>query len=140
MLAIAGGLAGGVEAREGPPACAAISFRPLAQGAQDGTQDAGLYKSRFGKIVLRADVKGGQAQNYYMEINGKRPDALKGSLPASVNPCLNSKHVKTPVQSIGDKCLGERFRVVSNHVGKQQYIALFGLQGDSWKLCSASQM
>jgi hypothetical protein len=140
VLAVLGGLSGAVEARESPPACAAISFHPLGSGSQEGTQDAGLYHSRFGKIVLRAEVTSGQAQNYYIEVNGKRLPPLAGGLPSSVNSCLNSKHVKTPVPSIGDKCVGERFRVVINHVGKPEYISLFGLQGDTWKLCSASQI
>jgi hypothetical protein len=138
LLALA--VAGQAEARNSPPACAAISFRPLPQGAQEGTQDAGMYRSRFGKIVLKGEVTGGQPQNYYIEVNGKRPELLKGSLPATVNPCLNSKHVKTPVPAIGDKCVGDRFRVVIDHQGKQEYIMLFGLQGDAWKQCSASAL
>jgi hypothetical protein len=142
VLAMVSGATGAALARDTgkePPACAAISFRPLGQqGLQEGVQDAGLYRSRHGKIVLRAEVGGGQAKTYFMEINGKRPEPLKGALPAAVNPCLNAKHVKTPAPAIGDRCLGERFRVVVNHVGKQEYFMLFGLQGDTWKLCSAS--
>lgn len=134
-------LAGAAEARaDGPPACAAISFHPLALGLQDGTQDAGLYRSRFGKIILRAEVSGGQARNYYIEVDGKRPPPLAGALPASVNPCLNSKHVKTPAPSAGDKCLGERFRTVIDRGAKHRLVMLFALQGDAWHLCSASEV
>jgi hypothetical protein len=123
-----------------PPSCGAINFRPLGSGLQDGVQDAGLYRSRFGKVILRADVSAGQAKTYFVEVNGKRLDPLKGTLPAAVNACLTSKHVKTPPPPAGDSCTGERFRVVLHNAGTQKYVMLFGLQGDIWKLCSASQM
>jgi hypothetical protein len=128
------------QGHKGPPSCGAVSFRPAPQGMQEGTQDAGLYHSRFGKIVLRAEMSGGQAHNYYIEVNGKRLEPIKGALPAEVNGCLNSKHVKTPPPPSGNQCIGERFRVVLNHTGKTEYVMLFGLQGDTWKLCSASQL
>ncbi len=140
VLAAAIGVSDAVSAREGPPSCGAVSFRPVAQGLADGTQDAGLYRSRFGKIVLHAEVKGGQAQNYYIEVNGKRPPPLQGALPTSVNSCLNAKHVKTPPPSAGANCVGSRFRVVLSHQAKAEYVMLFGLDGDVWKLCSASKM
>lgn len=142
-LALVGGVSGTAMAgssTKGPPSCGAINFRPLTSGLQEGTQDAGLYKSRFGKIVLRAEVSGGQAKNYYIEVNGKRPEPLKGAVPASVNTCLNSKHVKTPPPQAGSACIGDRFRVVVDNTGKQKYVMLFGLQGDTWHICSASQM
>ncbi|HLN24267.1 MAG TPA: hypothetical protein VK558_09815 [Patescibacteria group bacterium] len=120
------------------PACAAINFRPVSGSPNDGTMDAGLYRSRFGTITLRAEVSGGVAHNYYIEINGKRPDAVKGALPAAVNPCLNTKHVKTPAPSVGEACTGTRFRVVIDTLGKIKYVMLFGLDGDTWKQCSAS--
>lgn len=126
--------------RKGPPSCGAINFRPISSGLQDGVQDAGLYRSRFGKVVLRADVSAGQAKTYFVEVNGKRLEPLKGALPAAVNACLTSKHVKMPPPSAGDTCTGERFRVVLHNTGKQKYVMLFGLQGETWKVCSASQM
>jgi hypothetical protein len=128
------------DGQKGPPACGAISFRPLGSGLQEGTQDAGLYRSRFGKIVLRADVSGGQAKNYFVEVNGHRLEPLKGALPSALNGCLNSKHVKTPAPAAGASCLGERLRVVLDNTGKEKYVMLFGLAGDVWKLCSAAQM
>jgi len=128
------------ESKEGPPACGAISFHPLAAGALDGTQNAGLYRSRFGKLVLRAEVAGGQAKNYFLEVGGKKLEPLKGALPNATNSCLNSKHVKTPAPAIAGNCLGERFRAVLNNTGSQKFVMLFALQGDIWKLCSASSM
>ena len=133
-------LAPSAQAKDKPPACAAISFHPLPMGMQDGTQDAGLYRSRFGKIVLRAEVSGGQAKNYFMEVDGKKPAPLAGAVPASANSCLNSKHVKTPAPSAGAQCLGERFRVVIDRSAKGRLIMLFTLQGDAWHLCSASEV
>jgi hypothetical protein len=143
ILTVVGGLstaAFGQDGRKGPPSCGAINFRPLGSGLQEGTQDAGLYRSRYGKVVLRAEVSAGQAKTYFVELNGKKLEQLKGALPEAVNSCLNSKHVKTPPPAAGDSCLGERFRVVLNTTNKQKYVMLFGLQGDTWKLCSASQM
>src|ERR687883_1947074 len=61
--------------QKGPPSCAAIKFRPVASGMQDGEQDAGLYKSRFGKIELRATVKQGEAQDYFIVSNGQKAGA-----------------------------------------------------------------
>jgi hypothetical protein len=142
-IALMVGLANGAfaeDSRKGPPACGAISFRALGSGLQEGLQDAGLYRSRFGKIVLRTEVSGGEAKQYFVEVNGKRLEPLKGVLPATLNSCLNSKHVKTPAPAAGANCLGERFRVVLDNTGMQKYILLFGLEGDIWKLCSASQL
>ena len=142
VVLVAGSLNGAFakDDSKGPPACGAISFRPLGSGLQDGTQNAGLYRSRFGKIVLRAEVGGGQAKNYFVEVNGKQLEPIKGALPTAVNSCLNSKNVKTPVPAAGTSCIGERFRVVLDNTGSQKFVMLFGLQGDIWKLCSASHM
>ena len=58
--------------KKGPPACAKIEFRPVPSGQNDGEVDAGLYKSRFGKLELRATVKGGEPQDYYLVRNGQK--------------------------------------------------------------------
>ncbi|PWC39306.1 hypothetical protein [Azospirillum sp. TSO35-2] len=141
-LLLAGGLAGlstPAEAKD-PPSCAAISFRPLVPGGPDGEQDAGLYKSRFGKIEVKADVKGGQATNYYMVLNGKKVDG-PAAPPKLSESCLKSKHVKVPVikQSSG-ACTGSRFRVVVDRSGGKPVAAFFGLQGDDWAYCSATTL
>ncbi len=54
-----------------PPNCSAIAFRPILARSGDGDQDAGLYKSRYGRIEVKATVKDGATQNYFVEINGK---------------------------------------------------------------------
>lgn len=121
-----------------PPSCAAISFRTIPPGAPDGEQDAGLYKSRFGKIEVKADVKGGQATNYYMVLNGKKIDG-PANPPKVADSCLKSKHVKLPFQKqAAGSCTGSRFRVVIDRSGKQPVAMFFGLQGDDWAYCSAT--
>jgi hypothetical protein len=136
------GLAGpaSAEAAKPAPACAAINFRPVASGLPDGDHEAGQYKSRYAKIVLMATVKGGAAQDYYMTFNGKRPAALAGGVPADVAPCLRSKNVTVPVKSVGQACIGSRFRVVIDNVGGRKTAMLFGLNGKEWRLCSAAKV
>jgi hypothetical protein len=46
------------------PACAAITFRPLPPGMSDGEQQAGMYKSRHGRLELRGEVKQGTPVDY----------------------------------------------------------------------------
>lgn len=121
-----------------PPACAAISFRPVAAGTPDGEQEAGSYKSRFGRIEIRADVKGGMASNYYMVINGKRADAMP-TPPAASEKCLTSKSVKLPFEKQAPgACTGERFRVVIDRSGAKPMALFFGLRGNAWAYCNAA--
>lgn len=126
--------------QKSPPACAAISYRPLPTGLGDGTQQAGTYSSRFARINLMAEVQGGEARNYFITINEERAQPLQGDIPASLQPCLKSKNIALPIQRQGDQCTGSRFRVVLANAEKQRYAMLFGLQGDQWQLCSASTM
>ena len=66
-----------------PPACAAVSFRPVVPDATDGEHDAGVYKSRFGRIVVKGVVKGGRAENHYVTVNNNRPGAA-GTIAAMI--------------------------------------------------------
>lgn len=121
-----------------PPACAAISFRPVATGTPDGEQEAGSYKSRFGRIEIKADVKGGAASNYYMVINGKRADAMP-TPPAASEKCLTSKSVKLPFEKQAQgACTGDRFRVVIDRSGAKPMALFFGLRGNAWAYCNAA--
>ncbi|WP_247893333.1 hypothetical protein [Azospirillum endophyticum] len=142
-LLLAGGFAAlaasPAEAKD-PPSCAAISFRSLPGGAPDGEQDAGLYKSRFGKIEVKADVKGGQATNYYMVLNGKKVDG-PANPPKMSDSCLKSKHVKLPLaKQTQGTCTGSRFRVVVDRSSGKPVAAFFGLQGEDWAYCSATTL
>jgi len=118
-----------------PPACAAIAFRPVASGMTDGEQDAGLYKSRFGRIVLKATVKTGEAQNYYVEVDGKQP-AAAASPPASLASCAQSKKLPAPAAA-SSACTGDGFKVVVDHAGKERLVALYARTGKTWHFCRA---
>ncbi len=118
-----------------PPSCAAISFRPVLPDATDGEHDAGVYKSRFGRIVVKGAVRGGRAENHYVTVNNNRPGAA-GSLPASVAACAAEKKLPAPGQA-SESCNGERFQVLVNRVGDRRYVLLYARQGSAWRLCSA---
>lgn len=118
-----------------PPACAAISFRPLANTANDGEMTAGHYKSRFATIDVMGKIQGGK-DSYALRVNGQ-PVKPVNDIPKASYGCLNSKHVKTPPQAIGGTCAGSRLRVVVDSAPKQKLFMLFALQGDDWKLCEA---
>ena len=78
----------------------------------DGNQQSGLYRSRYGSIVLQAKVQGGQPTDYFMELNGKTPEPSPPLFPKSADGCLKSKSVKLPVAKAQGACVGTRFRVV----------------------------
>jgi hypothetical protein len=118
-----------------PPTCAAISFRPLPSGASDGDQDAGLYKSRFGKIIVTGTVKGGEVQSYYVTVNDARPGDA-GTLPASVASCATSKHLPAPGKPEAS-CVGDKLQVLIEHSGAKRYVLLYARQSGKWGLCSA---
>ena len=123
-----------------PPACAAISFRPVAGTPPDGEQDSGLYKSRFVKIELKATVNAGLATNYYLLINGKKAEGV-ATPPKGAEGCLKAKVHAAPVKTqSAAACTGNRFRVVIYRGGKDKTALLFGLQGNDWLFCSGSKI
>jgi len=126
--------------KKDPPACSAIAFHPLAAGAGDGVQDAGLYKSRFGRMEVKANVKGGTAQGYFVEINGKPPAAVAAQdLPSDVAACAKLKRMGAPGQP-EEPCMGDRLTVLTSHSGDKRYYLLYGHEGrggGAWHFCSA---
>lgn len=124
------------EAKKEPPSCSAITFRPLADGAADGEDEAGLYKSRFGRIVVNGTIKGGQVQNYYVTVNGTRPVAAAGALPAAVASCATTKKLPVPGKAV-EPCLGDRFQVLVSHSGNARHVLFYGRQAGKWQMCSA---
>ncbi len=76
---------------KGPPACGALTFRAVASGASDGEQQAGFYRSRYGTLALHADVKGGQATDYFVLADGKRLGAAPATLPDWAASCAVAK-------------------------------------------------
>ncbi|UEM06888.1 hypothetical protein JL101_030865 (plasmid) [Skermanella rosea] len=127
------------DGKNAPPACGAVSFRPLPPGMADGEQQSGLYRSRFGSVVVMAKVQGGQPTDYYMQLNGKTPEPFTAAVPKSADGCLKSKSVKLPVAKAEGACVGSRFRVVLDRSTQQPLAMLFALQGGDWKLCSAAK-
>lgn len=119
-----------------PPNCAAIAFRPVLSRSGDGQQDAGLYKSRFGRIEVKAIVKDGQAQSYFVEINGKPLNPAPGPLPAALSDCAKAKRLAAPVTP-EPQCIGDQVTVLIDHSGDDRYVLLFVHRAGSWRFCSA---
>src|SRR5437588_640837 len=118
------------------PACSAISFRPLPPGMPDGEQQAGMYKSRNGRIELRAEVKQGNPTNYYVTSAGKRVAAAASNVPEAAAACAAAKKMPKP-ETPASSCTGQRFRVIVAHAGDQRMALLYGEDGGSWHFCSA---
>jgi hypothetical protein len=119
-----------------PPSCAAITFRPLPQGMSDGEQQAGMYKSRHARLELRAEVKQGTPLDYYVTTAGKHVAAAPASLPEAATSCAATKKMPKP-ETPASSCTGQRFTVVVAHAGNQRLALLYGLDGGSWRYCSA---
>ena len=119
-----------------PPTCGAITFRPLPPGMSDGEQQAGMYRSRNGRLELRAEVKQGTPVNYYVTTGGKRVTAAPASLPEAAASCAAAKKMPKP-EAPASSCTGQRFTVVVAHAGDQRLALLYGQDGSSWRFCSA---
>jgi hypothetical protein len=119
-----------------PPACAAITFRPLPAGMADGEQQAGMYRSRHARIELRGDVKQGTPVEYYVTSGGKRVAAAPANLPEAAVSCAAVKKLPKP-EAAASSCTGQRFTVVVAHAGAQRLALLYGQDGGGWHFCSA---
>ena len=137
MMALIGAAAPKHPAEKGPPACAALTFRAVPAGAADGDQQAGYYRSRYGTLALHADVKGGQATDYFVLADGKKLAAAPASLPDWAANCAEQKKMPKPVAAGTTPCTGQRFRVVLAHDDKQRLVLLYGYDGSTWHYCSA---
>ncbi|MGH7046314.1 MAG: hypothetical protein ACREE2_07980 [Stellaceae bacterium] len=121
---------------KGPPPCGALTFRAVASGASDGEQQAGFYRSRYGTLALHAEVKGGQPTDYFVLADGKRLAAAPATLPDWAMSCIAAKQLPKP-EAAAASCSGERFKVVLAHAGSDRLALLYGLDGSTWKYCSA---
>jgi hypothetical protein len=119
-----------------PPACAAITFRPVPSGLSDGEQNAGLYKSRFGRIEVMATVKNGEAVDYFVNVNGKPPATIAGALPETIGACAKAKRLGA-VGNPPEHCLGDKLAVLIDHTSAQRYVLLYAHRGSEWHFCSA---
>jgi hypothetical protein len=120
--------------KKGPPSCAAIDFRPVVQGMADGEQESGMYKSRFGRIEMKATVKGGAATDYQAVVNGKPLKALN-ALPQAAVDCAATKRIPATVRAASPCGDAAKLRVVVTSSGAEKILATYGLKGKSWNLC-----
>jgi hypothetical protein len=121
------------------PTCAALAFRPVPAGASDGEQTAGMYRSRFARLELRANVQNGTPANYYVMAGGTKLAIAQG-VPATVGNCASAKKMPSPqadMASGADSCTGDRFTLVVAHADDKRYALLYAANGGSWKFCSA---
>lgn len=137
MMALAAAAAPKHPSEKGPPACAALTFRAVPAGAADGDQRAGYYRSRYGALALHADVKGGQATDYFVLADGKKLAAAPASLPDWAANCVEQKKMPKPAAAGTTPCTGQRFRAVLAHDDKQRLALLYAYDGSTWHYCSA---
>ena len=123
-------------AQKAPPACAAITFRPLPSGMTDGEQQAGMYKSRHARLALHAQVKQGEPVDYFVVAGGKRLAAGPASLPEAAVSCAAAKKMPAP-GTPASTCTGQRFTVIVAHVGSERLAMLYALDGATWRFCNA---
>ena len=123
-------------AQKAPPACAAITFRPLPSGMTDGEQQAGMYKSRHARLALHAQVKQGEPIDYFVIAGGKRLAAGPASLPEAATSCAAAKKMPPP-GTPASSCTGQHFTVVVAHAGNERLAILYALDGSTWRFCTA---
>ena len=136
LPAVAATAANKPPAEKAPPACAAITFRPLPSGMTDGEQQAGMYKSRHARLALRAQVKQGEPVDYFVVAGGKRLAAGPASLPEAAASCAAAKKMPAPATP-ASSCTGQRFTVVVAHAGNERLAMLYALDGSTWRFCTA---
>ena len=136
LHAVAAAAANKPPAQKAPPACAAITFRPLPSGMTDGEQQAGMYKSRHAQLALYAEVKQGEPVDYFVVAGGKRLAAGPASLPEAAASCAAAKKMPTP-GTPASSCTGQRFTVVVAHAGNERLAMLYTLDGSAWRFCTA---
>jgi hypothetical protein len=124
------------EAADGPPSCAKIIFRALPSGQNDGEQEAGVYHSRFTHLEVKAMVKSGEAQDYYVTAHNKKLDALSGAIPAAAATCAKEKKLPAPADAAAS-CTGDHFATVISHSGKDKIVLFYGGNAGKWSFCSA---
>jgi hypothetical protein len=122
--------------QKGAPACGALRFRPLPSGMSDGEQQAGMYRSRFARVELRAEVKQGEPTDYFVTSSGKHLAAAPTTLPESAVSCAAAKKMPAP-GTPASPCTGQSFTVVIAHSGDERLALLYALDGSAWRFCSA---
>ena len=134
-LALCAAMPAGAAPAKEPPNCAAIAFRPVLSRTSDGLQDAGLYKSRFGRIELKANVKNGVADRYFVQINGKALATASRPLPPALNACAQAKRLPLPATPEA-VCTGDQLTVLIEHSGESRFVLLYVHRAAAWHFCS----
>lgn len=116
--------------------CAAIAFHPAAPGTTQGEQEAGYYKSRLGRIDVRAVFKNDVPERYYVTLEGSGLVSVHGPLPRLVAACAKAKRLTPPVHPLHD-CLGDRLVVLIAHTDRHHYLLLYARYGHIWRFCTA---
>ncbi|MDE2228954.1 MAG: hypothetical protein KGL11_07940 [Alphaproteobacteria bacterium] len=138
-LAVVGfGLSAGAADRLSSRSCAAIAFHPVAPGVANGEQEAGYYKSRLGRIEVRASIKNRVLQRYYVSLDGAVLAPVHGALPPLVAACAKAKRLAPPIHP-DRSCLGDRLVVMIGDTGGHHYILLYARHGRAWHFCSAGR-
>jgi len=137
VAAVSGGPAAAAD--KGPPSCARINFRALPAGQNDGEQEAGIYSSRFNHIEVKATVKSGEAQDYYVTSHNKKLAELSGAIPAGATNCAKEKKLPAPAKAVAS-CTGQRFATVIAHAGSDKIVLLYGEHDREWQFCSAGKL
>lgn len=118
--------------------CAAIAFHPVAPGTADGQQEAGFYKSRLGRVEVRASVKGGTVMRYYVSLDGAVLAPVRAALPPLVAACAKAKRLAPPLHS-DSNCVGDRLVVMIADADGHHYLLLYARRGHAWHFCSAGR-
>ncbi|MGH7001866.1 MAG: hypothetical protein ACREEA_10210 [Stellaceae bacterium] len=118
--------------------CAAIAFHPVAPGTADGQQEAGYYKSRLGRIEVRASIKDSTVTRYYVSLDGAVLAPLRAVLPPLVAACAKAKGLTPPLHP-DSSCGGDRLVVLIAEAEGHHYLLLYARHGHAWHFCSAGR-
>ena len=95
-----------------------------------------MYKSRHARLALHAQVKQGEPVDYFVVAGGKRLAAAPASLPEVATSCAAAKKMPAPGVP-ASSCTGQRFTLVVAHSGNERLAMLYGLDGNTWRFCTA---
>lgn len=150
IASIAGSASGQAKTQTAPPhhpavahkpaavqECAAVILSGVPEGAVDGRQQAGFYKSQLGRLELHAEVSGGTAHDYRLSLAGQNLVPAQRPWPKAVANCLKAKGVGNaghdPVE-----CQGDRFKVIMTRSASAQYLLLYAMtKPGPWRFCRA---
>jgi hypothetical protein len=122
-----------------PQECAAVILSGVAEGANDGRQQAGFYKSQLGRLELHAEVTNGAAHDYRLSLAGQKLLPAPRPWPRAVTTCLQAKGVGVGAAGHDPvECHGDRFKVIMTRAASAQYLLLYAMtKPGPWRFCHA---